>query len=185
MQPWIQTRNNNEVWITKPDPDVVDIDDIAHSLANQSRFTGHTRRYYSIAEHCCHCFDKSSLSSRVYALLHDSSEAYLNDIAKPWKHLVKVDGRSYEELERLWTNAILDALNFGAEYVQPSIQQEVSQIDFAMLHTEAQNLLPAHDWIKPEKSYHALRLDCWSPDEAKTQFLNRWKKIENYELGYG
>ena len=35
-----------------PDPDCINIDDIAHALSNQCRFSGHTSRFFSVAEHC-------------------------------------------------------------------------------------------------------------------------------------
>src|SRR4051812_13091677 len=35
-----------------PDPADIDIRAIAHALSQQCRWTGHTSRFYSVAEHC-------------------------------------------------------------------------------------------------------------------------------------
>src|ERR1043166_2635242 len=76
-----------------PDPQDINIDDIAHALSNQCRFTGHTKEFYSVAEHCVLCMHivrdilKPNASVRLLltTLLHDGSEAYLSDMARPVK----------------------------------------------------------------------------------------------------
>lgn len=81
-----------------PEPEQINIIDIAHALANQCRFSGHTQRFYSVAEHCIWTANRiSKISKRfgrmfidhsliIAALLHNASEAYLVDIPSPIKH---------------------------------------------------------------------------------------------------
>src|ERR1051326_5301684 len=74
-------------WINplNPRPEDIDIVDIAHALSNQCRFTGHTRFFYSVAQHSCLVSDECANPHKLGGLLHDASEAYLSDIARPIK----------------------------------------------------------------------------------------------------
>jgi hypothetical protein len=40
-----------------PDPDTLLISDIAHGLANNCRWNGHTKHFWSVAQHCCMMYD--------------------------------------------------------------------------------------------------------------------------------
>ena len=51
---WAQTFTGRQFFPLDPDPQDIDIVDIAHSLAMQCRYNGHTDRFYSVAEHCVH-----------------------------------------------------------------------------------------------------------------------------------
>lgn len=68
-----------------PDPDDIVIEDIAHALSQQCRFTGHTQEFSSVAEHCVRVSWLVPANLALEALLHDASEAYLSDIARPVK----------------------------------------------------------------------------------------------------
>lgn len=46
---WIQTYTNKQFWPLDPRPEDVCIEDIAHALSLQCRFTGHVREFYSTA----------------------------------------------------------------------------------------------------------------------------------------
>ncbi len=77
--------------LLNPTPDKVCIEDIAHSLAYQCRYTGHTREFYSVAQHCVLMAENPDLPGDPMAkLMHDAAEAYIGDIARPWKHLLSV-----------------------------------------------------------------------------------------------
>lgn len=48
---WIQTYSGRQFDIAAPTPEMVDLEDIAHSLAMQCRYNGHCQHFYSVAEH--------------------------------------------------------------------------------------------------------------------------------------
>lgn len=73
-----------------PDSNQIKIEDIAHALSLMCRANGHFIRFFSIAQHAINCADEAKargLSERIQlaCLLHDASEAYLSDIARPVK----------------------------------------------------------------------------------------------------
>lgn len=47
-EPWIQTYSGRRFTPTNPMPDAVVIQDIAHSLSMQCRFSGHTKKFYCV-----------------------------------------------------------------------------------------------------------------------------------------
>lgn len=95
-----------------PQPGSIVLEDIAHSLAQISRFGGHASRRYSVAEHAVRvswklmdmgCNDVLQMAG----LHHDDAEAYLGDIPSPLKGLF---GYSYRSLTRSIDQVIFVAL---------------------------------------------------------------------------
>ena len=83
---WIQTYQGTQMYPLDPLAVEIDIRDIAHALSNLCRFNGHVKKFYSVAEHCCHVSDLfDSKYLRLVGLLHDASEAYLCDMPRPIK----------------------------------------------------------------------------------------------------
>jgi uncharacterized protein len=66
------------------------IADIAHSLAQICRFTGHTKTFWSVAHHSLACYYVAPAEARRHCLLHDAAEAYLGDWARPVKYRLPV-----------------------------------------------------------------------------------------------
>lgn len=67
----------------------IDIGDIAHHLSLICRYTGGCPFHYSVAQHSVlvsQYFSVGMPQMRLAALLHDASEAFLNDLASPIKH---------------------------------------------------------------------------------------------------
>src|SRR5262245_23008551 len=97
MTPYIYTRSGDRLNPLDPDPKLVDVNDLAHSLALCNRFAGHTAEPISVAQHSVYVARLvqswriaagAALGSPVaqvqaqpwavlQALLHDAAEAYL------------------------------------------------------------------------------------------------------------
>ncbi len=156
-----------------PDPDTIDAYDIAHALGNLCRYTGHVRKFYSVGEHSVRCYqylvdigitDENTLR---WVLLHDSPEAYINDIARPLKELEAY--RAYRDAEDVLMLAIAE--RFGIEGEEP---EEVKLADNVLLATEVRDLMPDSslfsEWIQDHPTLEQ-KIHPWTPMEARIQFL--------------
>lgn len=89
-----------------PDPDVIDLEDVAHCLARTCRFNGAVDSYYSVASHSVYVARRlqEGWAARVAqaGLLHDAAEAYLGDMTSGLKQLFP----EYRSLERAWEYAV-------------------------------------------------------------------------------
>lgn len=92
--------------ILDPQPESIEIEDIARGLSRQARFGGHSNVMYTVAQHSIECSLLVSNKYKIQALLHDASEAYIGDIPTPFKNhlpdylniefnLMKVIGKKY------------------------------------------------------------------------------------------
>lgn len=122
---FVGTYKGNEFWPLDPRPEEVDIVDIIHSLSQICRYNGHTKHFWSVAqhsllvEHIIRTYLKvESPEVRLLGLLHDASEAYINDICRPVKrHLLGYDAiedkiqKVVLEHCKLYDKAVADALD--------------------------------------------------------------------------
>lgn len=187
---WIQTGvTHRKFWPLDPRPEDVDIRDIAHALSNICRFTGHTREFYSVAQHSVLASQIVPPASALTALLHDAAEAYMGDIARPWKRFLYVRtepvmDRVYESLRDV-EHKLLDVIlaKFGCSTaVDADIWGPVAKADEVLLVTEARDLMSplASDWRHCEKNgYEALKdvIVPWSSFDARFEFLKRFEEL--------
>lgn len=114
----------------------IDINDIAHSLANMSRYAGHSRRFYSVAEHSVLTYNiakklwPQDLDIQWAALLHDATEAYVTDLPTPIKVLLP----NFNKLEHKIELQIIEKFNICMDN---RVKKAVKQIDVEALSTEA------------------------------------------------
>ena len=192
---WIQTFTGKKFDLLNPDPEMVCIRDIAHSLSHICRFGGHTDRFYSVAQHslivsqCCQPWDA------LWGLLHDASEAYVGDITRPLKYELP----EYSQIERRIQATI--ATRFGLIGRDPNeflrTRERVKFWDDTVLATEARDLLqrpPVTDgsvlpgveidgrwgWCKLPDPMLDQIWPAKNPDVVKLQFL--WRFEELYDL---
>lgn len=121
-------------------PDQVDIMDIAHSLAMINRFTGHTVRPYSVAEHSLLVADICAMEGhghtlQLAALLHDAHEAYTGDVSSPVKLEVGQAWRQFEDSHAAQLHS-----RFGLIEVFARHAGEITHCDLVALATERRDL---------------------------------------------
>lgn len=170
LDPWIETYTGKKFYFLSPHPAMIEIEDIAHALSQTCRFSGHTREFYSVAQHC---INVSDLLMHKYhdpelaleGLFHDSAEAYLTDIATPVKkHLPE-----YEVMEDRILRAIHRKYN-----IHESTTDRVKDADTCMLLSEAKAFLPSEgkDWAQKYMTTFPLKenLRGWSPEVARFEY---------------
>jgi hypothetical protein len=167
---WIQTFTGRAFWPLDPRPEDVEIGDIAHALAHLCRYGGHTRRFYS-AEHCVLMARAISPKHRLWALLHDASEAYLVDLPRPIKRAIP----QYKTAETAVMLAI--CARFGLSVEMP---REVHLADGQILTDERQQAMaePPMPW-KAEEQVEPLgvTLQFWTPAIAEIQFMTMFDML--------
>jgi len=150
-----------------PDPANICIEDIAHALSMQCRWTGHVSKFYSVAEHSLHVAALVPEPVQLWALLHDATEAYLADLARPIKKAPGL-GEIYLDVEAKLAAAI--GVVFGIAH-DPLTVAEIKQADERMLWAEAKVLLPKLGEQMPDPGFDCPRPQCWEPEVAEEIFL--------------
>jgi 5'-deoxynucleotidase YfbR-like HD superfamily hydrolase len=167
---WIQTFSGVRFFPFAPKGDDINIDDIAHSLSFLCRFTGHTRTFYSVAQHS---LIVSAIvrneRARPWALMHDGAEAYIGDISSPMKKFAP----DLKLAERLIQTTMRD--KWAIPYDQ-EIADEVHRADLWLCYEEAKLLLPNSEVLK----LWALRaeLEKMPPFEPCGDFLDYRRAIQ-------
>jgi uncharacterized protein len=150
-----------------PNPADIYIEDIAHALANQCRWTGHVSRFFSVAEHCLGVASMVSEEHALSALLHDATEAYLADLARPIKKAPGL-GEIYLEVEAKLAVAI--SVRFGIEE-DPLAIAEIKQADERMLWAEAKAFIPLLGEQMPDPGPGTPTPKGLLPELAEGEFL--------------
>lgn len=167
---WIATYSGRPFFPMAPRVEDVRIADIAHALANLCRFAGHTRSFYSVAQHSVLVSRLCDPADALWGLLHDASEAYLCDIVSPVKHTAGLDG--YRHIERQLQEVIAQA--FGLPLHEP---HSVKAADRVLLKTEQRDLMPMPDGWLPGGTTLGHRLVPLEPRAAERLFLLRFHEL--------
>lgn len=166
---WIQTYTGRSFWPLDPRASEVNIADIAHSLSMQCRYAGHCIRFYSVAEHSVLLAKHVSADNRLWALLHDASEAYLIDVPRPIKHSLG----GYKDIESAVMTTVAEA--YGLRGAMPA---EVHDADIRICVDEkAQNMSAGPMWGIDGLDPIGVQLQFWPPAEAEAAFLDTFAEI--------
>jgi hypothetical protein len=155
------------------------IEDIAHALSMNCRWTGHTKEFYSVAQHCVLASWYVAAPHSLAALLHDAAEAYIHDTPSPLKWYLKDKGfTAFSDLEKRVDRAIFKA--FGLEYPR---DPAVKMVDMRLLATEHRDLMPRDK----ERTYmdppYAEKITPWSWHSAERLFLERFHELKGGPYG--
>src|SRR5690242_9250814 len=171
---YIRTYTGLYIEPLNPDPESIVIEDIAHALSNNCRFTGHVREFYSVGQHSVLASEVVLPKNALTALLHDASEAYLSDFARPIKQQPGF-GETYREVEDLLMQAIAE--RFEIDWPVP---EEVHYADNLLLVTEARDLMHGTaDWSPEYQAITPLpyRITSWEPRKTEHRFLSRYYEL--------
>lgn len=179
MNTKIVTYTGKEFDLLDPRPEMVCIEDIAHSLGLLCRYTGHVKEFYSVAQHCVLMAENNELPGNPLAkLLHDAAETYTGDIASPWKQCLIVG--DFDVSVREWEHKIQKVIGIALGVdLSPSI--EVKESDNRMYFTEVRDLMP------PSKEFGKWRgnlkpldykISPWDSKYAKCEFLRIYLNLQ-------
>lgn len=173
----ILTFSGYYVNLADPDPATINITDIAHALSQINRFGGHTRRFYSVAQHCVLASQVAPLKYRLQTLLHDAAEAYLGDMVQPLKSMAGQG--SYRDIVDVMQARIFH--RFGLGILQSDeCHACIRHADLTMLATERRDLMPpdAHRWaVLDGIAPRVATINPVGPQAAEAIFLHRYKEL--------
>lgn len=180
MTPAILTASGRYFDFLSPDPESIVIEDIATALSRICRFTGHTTKFYSVAQHSVLVSYLVPQEFALQGLLHDASEAYLGDVSSPLKQLLP----DYKAIEHRVERAILE--RFGLPF---PLHPSVKDADVRALVTERRDFMPeplecyrvtdlvAWSWTNGVPATAAAPLPTFNPAVARTIFLSRYAEL--------
>lgn len=153
----------------------VTIEDIASALSNICRFAGHLPRFYSVAQHALNVSLIVDQKHRKAGLLHDTAEAFTNDLPTPLKFAVPV----FKTLEVSIETAM--GAKFGFEY---PLSAEVKYADAQLLLIEKEEIKNCFQHWEVLDGIEVTEVDRakvilapMTPEQAKAAFLQRWEEV--------
>jgi uncharacterized protein len=203
---WMQTFNGTKWNLLAPRTADVDFAEISRSLSQIPRFLGHTKNFYSVAEHCCHVHDALNRAGYVegvclWGLLHDAHEAFTGDKTTPMKAALialgaeatndhtggEVIRQALKELDKRHDAVIFEAagLSRWMQSLGPSAVNaagaQVKDADRQALIAERAALLgpsPA-PWDAPYEGPPdpRIKIESWVPRRAYLEWMDRFRSL--------
>lgn len=168
---WIQTFTGRAFWPLDPRVDDIDILDIAHALSMLCRYGGHTRRFYSVAEHCVLMSRYVEPENALWALLHDATEAYMVDVPRPIKRQLP----DYMAAEDNLMGHICKRYD-----LDPVCPKAVKHADNRILHDERAELMataPMRRSTDGDTEPLGVTITGWLPSAAEVFYLRRFHEL--------
>lgn len=178
---FIQTRSGGFFNYDDIESNQFDIEDIAHSLTYQCRWSGHTKFFYPVIQHLilsCNMAWRMKYPYHIQyeALMHDVSEAFVVDLPRPLKRLCPDYCLINENVEK----ALGKRFNFPH-----TMSPEVREIDDRMLLTEYHQLIDTHEKKRFEETNlphfglepYDILLQEEKPEKLKKEFLAKYEVL--------
>lgn len=156
------------IHLTNPEPSQIHIVDIAAGLAKICRFNGQINTFYSVAEHSVRVSQDVPDDWKLEALMHDATEAYIQDIIRPIKYLpIMVE---YRKLEAIWEQAIVERFELQYPFDESIKRSDNGTQEWERGQMKLSNSYEGMPWQKAEKYFMA----------AFIQYVNQRGKYETF-----
>lgn len=186
IEPFIETVTGRRFYALNDDPGF-DIFEIAAGLSKACRYSGQCLDFYSVAEHSVlvsEIMETWRMGDPFEGLMHDGTEAFLSDIAGPWKRRLP----DYKALEAEIEGKLKS--HFGLPHEKTPGCEEADKI---ALMVEGRSLLPskgelmiaggipahygtlADSWI----ACHGHSIHCWDHRTARRRFMQRYLQLKD------
>lgn len=136
---YIQTWMGNKFFFDNIEESVIDIRDIAWSLAHTFRYNGHTSKPWSVGQHSLLvsdlCLDVTS-EAMMHGLMHDAAEAYIGDMVGPLKRRFP----EFKEIEQQTEDHIFNWFGISRDH-----KDTVKYADLQALKLEKENFMAEGD----------------------------------------
>ncbi len=171
MSAYIETYDGSFFNLDPEDFTGVNIHNLAHALSGVNRFNSHTQRMYSVGEHSIHVASLLPPELQLVGLLHDGSEAYIQDIPSPFKQFLP----DYAAMEKLIQDKVWKAFGMDPAWVD-SVYPAVKRVDSMMCEIEATHLLTSKGagWAR---EYEHPGIFCLAPEHAEGLFMWAYVRI--------
>lgn len=171
MSASIETYNGEHFTLDPNDFSGVNIHNLGHALSGVNRFNSHTIRMYSVAEHAVHVASMLPPELQLIGLLHDGSEAFIQDIPSPFKQFLP----DYAKMEDLIQTKVYRAFKLDPDWVA-EVYPAVKRIDSMMCQIEATQLLHSKGAGWAEDHGHP-GISCLAPEQAEALFMWAYVRI--------
>lgn len=170
QQEWMATFTGRVFYPLSPDPEQIDIRDIAHALSMACRYAGHCKKFYSVAEHSVYISHAVPAPYALAGLLHDATESYMGDMVRPLKKMMPEYRAAEDRLERFIFK------KFGCPPMPPIVKEMDLRI---VLDEKAALMAPTPlpwtvlDGIEPI----GIEINALEPGAAERFFLDRFREL--------
>lgn len=157
--PWMQTVSGRKIeYESGINIDDEIVRDLCHAVGNICRFTGHSRAFFSVAQHSVFVASLLPEEYQLWGLVHDLHEGIIGDVAAPLKILLP----EYNRIERKIQRQVYDYF----ELYDDNPPSWLEWADKAALVTEAALFVgDTSKWQVQEKPMDVI-MSAWEPHIA-------------------
>lgn len=171
--------SGRRVHLFDPQPEEIDIEDMARGLSRIARYNGQTTKPYWVGDHSvlvARIFIKQGdLLLAKYGLLHDGAEYIYHDLTHPFKYMPEM--AAYKKLEKNGQRVIYKRFGLVEE------PKEVKELDSLLVGNEKRDLRPDVPRSADTEYYPDLTITPWGPEKTEREFLKVYNELFGAEFG--
>lgn len=173
---WIGLLSGAQFNYNRPEESDVTLDDLASALSNICRFSGHLPCFYSVAQHLVNTSRLVPAEYAFDALMHDTAEAFTNDLPTPLKWALPI----FKELEIKIESAMAEKFGFNYPYHPCVKEADTNMLILEKLYVKMDDRpWPQYEDIVVDHLRDKVDLKPWQPVRAKREFLERFEELTN------